>query len=217
MAIRVLLVDDHKILRNGLCSLLQQQGDMEVVGETDNGAAAVRLAREFKPDVIIMDVNILGMDGIDATRHIMQELADSKIIALSMHSKKVFVTEMLKAGASGYMLKEQAFDELVQAIRTVLAGETYLSSKVVNLVVQDYVQSHTGTIGAGKTSLTERQRQILKFLADGKPSKEIAALLDVSVKTIDASRRKIFEKLNIQSTAELVKYAIREGFTSLES
>ncbi len=217
MTISVLLVDDHKILRNGLCSLLQQQPDMEVVGETDNGATAVRLAREFTPDVIIMDVNIQGMDGIDATRHILQELPDSKIIALSMHSKKVFVTEMLKAGASGYMLKEQAFDELVQAIRTVLAGETYLSSKVVSLVVQDYVQSHNGAIGAGTAPLTERQRQVLKFLADGKPSKEIASLLDVSVKTIDASRRKIMEKLNIQSTAELVKYAIREGFTSLES
>jgi DNA-binding NarL/FixJ family response regulator len=134
-----------------------------------------------------------------------------------MHSKKVYVTEMLKAGASGYMLKEQAFDELVHAIRTVLAGGTYLSSKVVSLVVQDYVQSHTGAVSAGTNPLTERQRHVLKFLADGKPSKEIASLLGLSVKTIDASRRKIMEKLNIQSTAELVKYAVREGFTSLES
>jgi DNA-binding NarL/FixJ family response regulator len=217
MAISVLLVDDHKILRDGLCSLLQQQPDMEVVAETDNGEAAVRLAREFTPDVIIMDVNIQGMDGIDATRRILQELPDSKIIALSMHSKKVYVTEMLKAGASGYMLKEQAFDELVQAIRTVLAGGTYLSSKVVSLVVQDYVQSHTGAVSADANPLTERQRHVLKFLADGKPSKEIASLLGLSAKTIDASRRKIMEKLNIQSTAELVKYAVREGFTSLES
>lgn len=213
MAARVLLIDDHKILRDGLCSLLTQQPDMEVVGQAGDGIMAIRLAGELEPDIIVMDVNMTGIDGIDATRRIKKQSGNIKIIALSMYSKKTFVTEMLKAGASGYILKEHAFTELVKAIETVLSGEVYLSSKAANVLVEDYIESRESS----QKVLTERERKILKLLAEGKPSKEVALLIDKSVKTVDADRRRIMQKLNISSFAELMKFAIREGITSLDT
>jgi len=216
MAVRILLADDHKMVREGLSLLLKSEPDMEVVGEAEEGATATRLARELKPDVIIMDVNMPGMDGIDATRRILLDMPDVKLIALSMHAKKIFITEMLKAGASGYILKEQAFDELVVAIKTVISNQTYLSSKVAGIVVDDYVQTHNGKSDSAARILTKREREVLKLLAEGKPSKEIALLFDMSVKTIDACRRRIMQKLDIQSLAELIKYAIREGLTTID-
>ncbi len=215
MAVRILLADDHKMVREGLSLLLRSEPDMEVVGEAEEGATATRLARELKPDVIIMDVNMPGMDGIDATRRILMDMPEVKLIAISMYAKKSFITEMLKAGASGYILKEQAFDELVRAIKMVISNETYLSSKVAGIVVDDYVQNHNGRRSATEV-LTQREREVLRLLAEGKPSKEIALLLDISVKTIDACRRRIMQKLNVQSLAELVKYAIREGLTTID-
>ena len=158
-----------------------------------------------------------GMDGIDAARRILPEMPDVKLIALSTYLKKVFVLEMLKAGASGYLLKEQAFGELVQSIETVISGERYLSTKVAGIIVEDYVQSHNGAISSDQKVLTEREREVLKLLAEGKPSKEIALLIDMSVKTVDACRRQLMQKLDVQSLAELVKYAIREGLTSLDA
>jgi DNA-binding NarL/FixJ family response regulator len=190
---------------------------MDVVGEAEDGATAIRLTRELQPEVIIMDVNMPGMDGIDATRRISQELPGTKIIALSMHPKKVFVMEMLKAGASGYVLKENAFAELVKAVNTVLAGEVFLCPKVASIVVDDYIRSGQGKDRSLDTVLTDREHEVLKLLAEGKPTKEIALLIKVSVKTVDACRRRIMQKLNISSVAQLVKYAIREGLTSLDT
>lgn len=217
MTVRILLVDDHKILREGLHSMLEKQADIEVVGEAGDGAMAIRLARELKPDVIVMDVEMHGMDGIDATRWISQEIRDAKIVALSMYPKKSFVIEMLKAGAAGYILKEYAFSELVNAINTVMADEIYLCPKVASIVVGSYVRSQLEPGSSSGTLLTSREREVLKLLAEGKPSKEVALLLNVSIKTVDACRRLIMQKLNVRSVAELVKYAIREGLTSLDT
>jgi len=215
MAVRILLADDHKMFRQGLYSMLKEQPDMVVVGEADDGATAIRLARELKPDFIIMDVDMPEVNGIDATRRILQEMPDLKILALSTYLKKSFITEMLKAGASGYILKEQAFDELVEAIRAVISGETYFSTKAASILVDDYIQMHNGEQRPSQKALTARERQILKLLAEGKASKEIAVLLDISIQAVDASRRRIMQKLGIKNLADLVKYAIREGLTSI--
>jgi DNA-binding NarL/FixJ family response regulator len=219
MAIRILLVDDHKMFRQGLCTMLKEQPDMDmdVVGEAEDGATAIRLARELKPDFIIMDVDMPGMNGIDAARRILPEMPNIKLVALSTYLKKAFIIEMLKAGASGYILKEQAFDELIEAIKTVISGETYLSTKATSIIVNDYVQSCHRRDAPSKKALTEREYEVLKLLAEGKPSKEIALLLDISIQAVGASRRRIMKKLDIQSFADLVKYAIRERLTSIDN
>lgn len=216
MAIKMLLVDDHEIMRQGLYMLLEKQPDIEVVGMAHNGGMAMEMARELAPDLIVMDVNMPGLDGVDATRQITATDSKVKIVALSMHAKKGFIVEMLKAGASGYVLKESAFSELIAAINTVLSGEVFLSSKITRIVIDDYVQDRTGG-GLQSAPLTERENEVLKLIGDGKSSKEIALLLELSVKTVDACRRRIMAKLNIDSVADLVKYAIREGLTSLEA
>jgi DNA-binding NarL/FixJ family response regulator len=217
MAVKILLVDDHKMFRQGLCSLLEEQSGMEVVGEAEDGTRAIQLARELKPDIIVMDVDMPGMNGIDATRRISLEMPDIKLVALSTYLKKAFIIEMLRAGASGYILKERAFVKLVEAVNTVTAGETYLCSKAASVIVDDYVRNRQGIDGLSDTPLTDRELEILKLLAEGKSSKEIAQLIDKSVQTIDACRRRIMQKLNVNSLAELVKYAIREGLTSLDT
>jgi len=216
MTLRIVLADDHEIMRQGLRVLLEKHSDMEVVGEANDGLKAIELAKELDPDVVVMDVNMPGVDGADATRRIVSEQPDIRIVALSMHSKKGFIIEMLKAGASGYVLKENAFSELVNAITTVMGNEIYLSSKITRIVVDDYVQDRLGG-DSSKNMLTDRESEVLKLVGDGKSSKEIALQLDLSVKTIDACRRRIMNKLDIDSVAELVKYAIREGLTSLEA
>ncbi len=216
MTLRVVLADDHEIMRQGLRLLLEKHSDMEVVGEANDGLKAIELAKEFKPDVVVMDVNMPGVDGPDATRRIVSSQPETRIVALSMHSKKGFIIEMLKAGASGYVLKENAFSELVNAINTVMGNEIYLSSKITRIVVDDYVQDRLGG-DSSKNMLTDRESEVLKLVGDGNSSKEIALQLDLSVKTIDACRRRIMSKLDIDSVAELVKYAIREGLTSLEA
>jgi DNA-binding NarL/FixJ family response regulator len=203
-------------MRQGLRLLLEKHSDMEVVGEANDGQEAIELAGQLKPDVVVMDVNMPGVDGPDATRRIVSDKPDTRIVALSMHSKKGFIIEMLKAGASGYVLKENAFSELVNAINTVMGNEIYLSSKITRIVVDDYVQDRVGG-DSSKKMLTDRESEVLKLVGDGKSSKEIALQLDLSVKTIDACRRRIMSKLDIDSVAELVKYAIREGLTSLEA
>ncbi len=216
MVLRVLLVDDHEIMRQGLRLLLEKNSDMDVVGEANDGLKAIELTKELEPDVVVMDVNMPGVDGPDATRRIVSSQPDTRIVALSLHSKKGFIIEMLKAGASGYVLKENAFSELVNAINTVMGNEIYLSSKITRIVVDDYVQDRIGG-DSSKKMLTDRENEVLKLVGDGKSSKEIALQLDLSVKTIDACRRRIMSKLDIDSVAELVKYAIREGLTSLEA
>jgi len=217
MTVKILLADDHKIVRDGLRALLEKQPGMTVVAEADNGRATVRLARELLPDLVIMDIGMPDLNGIDATRQILNELPAIKVIALSMHSDRRFVVQMFRAGASGYLLKDCAFEELARAVRAVLRNQTYLSPAVAGPVVEDYIQ-HLATADVLEFSaLSPREREVLQLLAEGKTTREIAALLCVSIKTVETHRQQIMGKLNIRSVAELIKYAIREGLTSLDS
>jgi two-component system response regulator NreC len=216
MSIRILLADDHKIMREGLRSLLEKKHGMEVVGEAGDGRTAIQLARRLRPDVVIMDLSMPDMNGIEATRRVISELPGVKVVALSIHSDRRFVAEMLRAGASGYLLKDCAFDELEQAIHTVASNRTYLDSAIAGKVVKDYVSHLQKTESSAFSNLTAREREVLQFIAEGKTTKQIAHCLNVSVKTIETHRRQIMNKLSVHSIAELTKYAIREGITPLQ-
>lgn len=213
---KILIVSDHGIMRQGLRALIEKQADIEVVGEAEHGPTAVRLARELLPDVIIMDIAMPDLNVIEATRLILREAPDIRIIALSMYSNRRFVVEMLKAGALGYVLKSYPFDELLKALHVVTVNEHYLSPRITGVLIKEYINhpltSETGASGR----LTDRERQILQLLAEGQSVKQIALRLNISPKTADANRRQIMNKLDIFSTAELTKYAIREGLTSVE-
>jgi DNA-binding NarL/FixJ family response regulator len=217
MSVRVLLVDDHAIIREGLRSLLEKQPDLEVVADADDGRRAIELVRELCPDVVVMDITMPRLGGIEATRQITGEFPAVRVIALSIHSRRRFVADMLRAGASGYILKECLFDELVQAIRAVSEGGRYLSPRITDVVVDDYVKRLSSGDESPLRSLTGREREVLQLVAEGKSTKQIAQELHVSTKTIEANRRQIMEKLDMHSVAELTKYAVREGLTSLET
>ena len=217
MSIRILLADDHKITRQGLRSLLEKQQDMEVVAEAEDGRTAVRLVGELSPNVVIMDVTMPDLNGVEATRQIVGQSPDVKIIALSMHSDTLFVTEMLRSGASGYLLKDCAFEELSRAIHAVVAGKTYLSPSVSGVVVDDYLHRLSKADFSDSQVLTDREREVLQLLAEGKSTKQIALKLHISVKTVETHRRQMMNKLDIHTVAELTKYAIRKGLTSLET
>lgn len=215
MKIKVLLADDHKIFRDGLRTLIEKEG-MEVVGEVENGRKTLKLAEKLMPDLIIMDVSMPDMNGIEATRKIKAEMTDVKVIALSMHSDRRFVLGMLEAGASGYLLKDCAFGELASAINQVVKGNTYLSPKIADVVVKGYLNKTSDASVPGRSILTSREREILQLIAEGFTAKEIAAHVFLSIKTIETHRRNIMQKLNMRSTADLTKYAIREGLVSLD-
>ena len=217
MSISILLADDHKIIRDGLRALLEKERDMKVVGEAENGRTTVQFARTLLPDVVIMDIGMPDLNGIEATRQIATISRLVKVIALSMHSDKRFVKGMLQAGASGYLLKECAFEELAQAIRAVYKNRTYLSPEIASLVVEEYVSPPVTPDTSAASILTPRQREVLQLFAEGKTTKEIAFHLGVSVKTIETHRQKIMDKLGTHSIAELTKYALREGLTMLDN
>lgn len=216
MSIKVLLVDDHAIIREGLRSLLEKQPGMEVIADTDDGRKAIELVRERLPDIVLMDITMRGLNGIEATRQITALSPAVKVIALSIHSNRRYVTDMLSAGASGYILKECLFDELVQAIQAVAAGGCYLSPRITDVVVNDYIKRLSAVADSPLETLTSREREVLQFVAEGRSTKQIALELHVSTKTIEANRRQIMDKLDIHSIAELTKYAVREGLTTLE-
>lgn len=216
MGIRILITDDHPIFREGLRGLLEKEPDMEVAGEAGDGLEAVSLADDLQPDVIIMDLNLPEMNGIEATRIIKDKHRDIRVIALSMESDRRFIVEALEAGATGYMLKDAFFAELAGAIRSVAAGETYLGPKITELIIKDYMKRVPQNLPLTATLLTPRERELLQLIADGKNAKEIASIFAISIKTIEVHRHNIMKKLNLYSIAELTKYAVREGLTSLK-
>ncbi|MCC8167095.1 MAG: response regulator transcription factor [Planctomycetes bacterium] len=212
--IRIVLADDHRMFREGLASLLRAEADFDLVAEAGNGREALRLARELTPDVLILDVTMPEMNGVDTARAVRDAVPDTAILALSMHAEGRFVTEMFQAGAGGYVLKMSDFDELAEAVRTVSSGGRFISPRVAGDVVSLMVESSGAAVGSAD-GLSSREREILHLLAEGKSSKESASILHVSVKTVDSHRRQIMAKLGLNSVAELTKYAIRSGITSL--
>jgi len=216
MSIRVLLADDHKIVREGLRALLEKQQDIEVVGEAEDGRQTLKLIEETLPNVVVIDVAMPGLNGIETTRRIIDNYPGTKVIALSMYSDRRLVARMLAAGASGYLLKDCAFEELTQAIHSVAIDQSYLSSIIVDIVVKNYFHNFDKVDPSVLSSLTNREREVLQLLAEGNTTKEIASYLCLSIKTIETHRQQIMQKLNIHSIAQLTKYAIREGLTSLE-
>jgi two-component system, NarL family, response regulator NreC len=205
--IRILLADDHAVVRQGFKMILSAQPDMEVVGEAANGREAVELAEQGKPDIVVMDVAMPELNGIEATRRLLGSLPHTRVIALSMHKDSVYVREVLRAGARGYLLKDSGAEDLVRAIRAVAGGESWLSPAVSNAVLDDYRRHVTDPIDL----LTSREREVLQMLAEGKTNKEIAVILNLSVYTVDAHRGRIMEKLNLHSINELVRFAVRKG------
>jgi DNA-binding NarL/FixJ family response regulator len=216
-SIRVVVADDHQMFREGLLAMLQEQGGIEVLAEAPDGRTAVELAKELHPEVVVMDVTMPDLNGIEATRQIKAKCPGVQVVALSMHADRQFITDMLEAGASGYLLKDCPFSELLASLRAAVAHEVYLSPKIASVVVRTY---DAVGVGPGKRlahKLTPREREILQLVADGGSSKEIAHLLGLSVKTVDTHRRQVMEKLQIYSVAELTHFAIREGLTTLHS
>ena len=204
---RILLADDHAVVRQGFKMILGAQSDMEIVGEAANGREAVELALQLHPDIVVMDVAMPELNGIEATRRLFTADPHVRVIALSMHKDSVYVREILRAGARGYLLKDSGADDLVKAVRAVAGGESYLSPAVSNAVLDDYRKHVTNPIDL----LSSREREVLQMLAEGKTNKEIAVVLNLSVYTVDAHRGRIMEKLNLHSINELVRFALRNG------
>ncbi len=205
--VRILVADDHTIVRQGLKLILSSQPDLQVVGEAANGREVAELADKLRPDLVLLDVAMPELNGIEATKRMMQTNPKIRILVLSMHKEAVYVREILKAGARGYLLKDVIDTELLNAVRSVARGDGYISPAVSGALLSDYRQNVTDPVDL----LTNREREVLQLIAEGKTNKEIATKLNLSVYTIDSHRGKIMEKLNLHSTGELVRFAIKHG------
>ena len=210
----ILIADDHRLLREGLRALLEREG-FQVVAEADNGRSAVKLAKQLQPDIVITDIAMPDLNGVEATRQICAEAPRSKVLALSMHAESRFVLGILEAGASGYLLKDSAFEELAGAIKAILKDQIYLSPAIAGVVLSQSLSRLGSKCRSQQIELSKREREVLQLIAEGKSTKEIAATLYVSVKTVETHRKQIMDKLDIHSIAELTKYAIREGVAFL--
>ncbi len=213
---RVILADDHELVRSGLRALLERQGNVEIVREIGDGRAAVRSARELRPELVVMDVEMPVLNGIEATRQIASEVKGTKVLCLSMHTSARFVEAAFEAGAAGYLLKDSATNELALAIRTVLSGRTYVSPAIAGAVVGHVRATDQAAGPSAFTALTGRQREVLQLLAEGRSTEEIASRLFLSPKTVYFHREQMMDKLGIRSVAGLTRYAIQEGLTAIE-
>jgi DNA-binding NarL/FixJ family response regulator len=212
VSIRIVLADDHAIVRHGLSRSFQSESDIDVVGQARDGHTTVEIVRELSPDIVVMDIGMPDLNGVEATRQIVKEMSRVKIIGLSMHSGDKYVREMFRAGASGYLLKDCPFEELVDAIKTVADGKTYVSPSIGEMVVKDYI-SKDGEQDSAFSVLSQREREVLQLLVEGKTTKQAAKRLHISPKTVEAHRLRIMNKLDIDNVAQLTKYAIQEGLT----
>lgn len=216
MKIRVLLVDDHTMMREGLRSMLAGSNDIEVIGEASDGRTALDLVRTLLPDIVVMDVGMPELNGIETTRRIRAEFERVKVIALSTHRDQRYVHHMLEAGACGYVLKISAYEELIRAVRAASKGRTYLSPEIAGMVVERSTHPHAGGEVSAFSTLASREREVLQLVAEGKTSGEAAKEMHISIKTVETHRRNIANKLGLHGTAELTKYAVREGLTSVD-
>lgn len=210
MNIRLILADDHLLFRAGLKSMLEKSSDLEIVGEAVDGHATLQLAERLTPDIILLDISMPGLNGLEALRRLSETQPGIRVIILSMHSDRRYVTESIKAGAKGYVLKDSTVEELVTAIRTIMRGEVYLSSRIAKVLVSDYVSLTAATEATSDSSLTTREREVLQLVAEGYSTKDVASRLCISIKTVETHRKRIMDKLDIHSVAELTRYAIRE-------
>lgn len=215
MGIRVILADEHRIMREGVRALLEKEPGIFVVAEADNGRQTVKLARKLLPDVVVMDIDIPEMNGIEATRRIVSEIPSVRVLMLTKNSSSKIVGNALSSGAAGYLLKDSGAEDLVKGIRMVATEQVCLSPEIVGVIVKNYMQKLDAPPSSPHTILTPREREVLQLIAEGSSTKEIASILGLSIKTIDTFRRLIMKKLNLRSIAELTKYAIREGITSV--
>jgi len=214
MAIQILITDDHQLFREGIVNLLAASPQIKVVGQAGNGQEAIEMARTLKPDVVIMDLSLPVVNGVDATRILHQELPDTRILVLSMHADKHFIKEALEAGASGYLFKNCTYSQLIEAINTVYQGKKYLSAKITEVLIDDYLNKDEEVTGI-QQELTERESEILKLIAEGVSARDISAQLFISVKTVGTHKQHLLEKLKLKSTVDIIKYAIKKGIISL--
>ncbi len=214
--IRALLAEDHTIVRKGLRALLEGQAGIEVIAEAEEGRQAVRLAEQLRPDVVLMDFSMPGLNGLEATRQIIERVPGTKVLVLTRHTNQEYVNRILEAGASGYLIKKSAPEELVIAIQAVHRGDSYLDPAISTTIIRGYLQKSKTDSVDRYNRLTPRQREVLQLIAEGRANREIAALLHISVKTVENHRAHLMEALDLHSTAELTQYAIRMGVISLD-
>ncbi len=217
MSIRIIIADDHKIIHEGLKPILDSKHDMEVIALADTGKKAVELTEELKPDLVIMDISMPDLNGVEATIQIVSQCPEVKIIALSMNASRQYIKKMLEAGVSAYLTKDCSLDELIEAIRIVVAGKKYLSPEISSIVIDESLTHSPTKVFSASSDLTVREREVLQLLAEGKSVNEISAMLSLSIKTVHTHRTHIMDKLNIHSIAKLTKYAIMVGLSSLDS
>ncbi|MFH2037578.1 MAG: response regulator transcription factor [Candidatus Zixiibacteriota bacterium] len=214
--IKILLADDHNLLIDGLRSLLERQKNIEIVGIAKDGLEAVELAAKYHPDIILLDISMPRLNGLDAARKIIRDLPNTKIIILSMHADRKYIQESIRIGARGYILKESAVGEVIEAIKEIQKGELFFCRSVRDQVLHEYIELIRNKDNTSFSPLSVREREVLQLLAEGKSTKDTASILNVSVKTVESHRKQVMDKLGLHSIAELTKYAIREGLTQLE-